>query len=95
MPPGLAISAVEEAGLGFDHATGTGVVLHMLSGLAVDGRIGLTAIGRTPVEAAELHDGVGKVLVEAGQSGQLERSADRLAARKPAPPTARARPSRE
>jgi hypothetical protein len=64
MTPGLAISAVEEAGLGFDHGTGTGVVLHMLSGLAVDGRIGLTAIGRTPAEADELHDGVGKVLIE-------------------------------
>ena len=40
-----------EAGLEFDHATGTGVVLHMLSGLAIDGRFGVTAIGRTPAEA--------------------------------------------
>jgi hypothetical protein len=43
------------AGLQFDHRTGTGVVLHMLSGLAIDGRFGLTAIGRTPEQAAELY----------------------------------------
>jgi hypothetical protein len=58
MSRSTAIQAVEDAGLGFDSSTGTGVVLHMLSGLAVDGRIGLTAIGRTPDEAALLHAGV-------------------------------------
>ena len=36
--------------------TGTGVVLHMLSGLAIDGRFGLTAIGETPDEAAGMHE---------------------------------------
>ena len=65
MPSGLAISAVGEAGLGFDHVTGTGVVLHMLSGLAVDGRIGLTAIGRTPADAEALHAAVEPALVRA------------------------------
>ena len=44
--PSAVIAAVSDAGLHFDHATGTGVVLHMLSGLAIDGRFGLTAIGR-------------------------------------------------
>ena len=58
MSPSAAIQAVEDAGLSFDNATGSGVVLHMLSGLAVDGRMGLTAIGRTPDEAAMLHTGV-------------------------------------
>ena len=38
--------------------TGTGVVLFMLSGLAIDGRFGIVAIGRTPVEAEALADGV-------------------------------------
>ncbi|KGN33395.1 hypothetical protein N802_13870 [Knoellia sinensis KCTC 19936] len=51
----VAVAAVEEAGLAFDRAVGTGVVLHMLSGLAVDGRLGVVAIGRTPSESDELH----------------------------------------
>jgi hypothetical protein len=38
-----------------DHRSRTGVVLHMLSGLAIDGRLGLTAIGMTPDEATHLH----------------------------------------
>ncbi len=46
--PQSVIDAVREAGLQFDADTGTGVVLHMLGCLAVDGRFGATAIGRTP-----------------------------------------------
>jgi hypothetical protein len=53
--PGEVIRAVAAAGLEFDRRIGTGVVLHMLSGLAVDGRLGLTAIGRTRSQAARLH----------------------------------------
>jgi hypothetical protein len=45
---------VTERGLAFDPTRKTGVVLHMLSGLAIDGRFGLTAIAKTPAEAAEL-----------------------------------------
>jgi hypothetical protein len=56
LPPSTVIEAVADAGLQFDHGTGTGVVLHMLSCLAIDGRFGLTAIGRTPAHAAELFD---------------------------------------
>lgn len=48
------LDAVRAARLRFDPATGCGVVLHMLLGLAVDGRIGLTAIGRSREHAAEL-----------------------------------------
>ena len=40
----------------FDVRTGTGVVLHMLSCLAIDGRFGLTAIGRTPEHATDLYE---------------------------------------
>jgi hypothetical protein len=56
LPPAAVIAAVAEAGLTFDHASGTGVVLHMLSCLAIDGRFGLTAIGRTPEHASDLFD---------------------------------------
>jgi len=56
LPPATVIKSVADAGLQFDHRTGTGVVLHMLSGLAIDGRFGLTAIGRTAEHAAELYE---------------------------------------
>lgn len=53
--PTEVIEAVRRAGLEFDCATGRGVVLHMLSGLAVDGRFGLTAIGTDPDDAEALY----------------------------------------
>ncbi len=53
--PQSVIDAVRDAGLQFDGAQGTGVVLHMLGCLAVDGRFGATAIGRTPEHADELY----------------------------------------
>lgn len=54
--PGAVIETVAGAGLQFDPAARTGVVLHMLSGLAIDGRMGLTAIARSVDEAARMHD---------------------------------------
>jgi hypothetical protein len=54
LPVADVLAATAAEGLHFDAARGTGVVLHMLSGLAVDGRCGLTAIGRTPAESDEL-----------------------------------------
>jgi hypothetical protein len=56
LPPATVIKALPGRGLHFDHRTRTGVVLHMLSCLAIDGRFGLTAIGRDPAHAAELFD---------------------------------------
>jgi PGM1 C-terminal domain len=56
MTPAAVIGAVAAAGLQFDARIGTGVVLHMLSCLAIDGRFGLTAIGRTPEQAADLYE---------------------------------------
>lgn len=53
--PSSVIAAVADAGLGFDSGRGTGIVLHMLSCLAIDGRFGLTAIGRSPGHAQELY----------------------------------------
>ena len=50
------IAAVRDAGLAWDRDRRTGVVLHLLSCLAVDGRMGLTAIAPTPEEADALYD---------------------------------------
>jgi hypothetical protein len=65
LPPVAAIEAIAAAGLEFDSTTGTGVVLHMLSGLAIDGRLGLTAIGTTPTEASRLHDAAADAIAAA------------------------------
>ena len=52
------ITGVRSAGVQFDAAKGSGAVLHMLSGLAIDGRFGMTAIGRSRQEADEIYDAV-------------------------------------
>lgn len=56
MAPASVIGAVDDAKLTFDRARATGVVLHMLSCLAIDGRFGLTAIGDSPEEAADFYE---------------------------------------
>jgi hypothetical protein len=53
--PRVVIDAVVSAGLAFDHRTGLGVVLHMIDGLGVDGRLGVIAIGRDPDHAEALY----------------------------------------
>jgi hypothetical protein len=58
LAPRDVIESVARAGLQFDAETKVGTVLHMLSGLAIDGRFGVTAIGRTPKEADEMYEGV-------------------------------------
>jgi hypothetical protein len=58
LEPAAVIGAVADAGLRFDPSTGQGVILHMLSGLAIDGRFGLTAITGTAAEADALELGV-------------------------------------
>ena len=65
--PQVVIHAVESAGLAFDGAAGAGVVLHMLSCLEIDGRFGLTAIGRTAEEAATLYGATGAAVTAATQ----------------------------
>ena len=62
LDPGRLVAAVRASGIGFDPTTGTGLVLQMLSGLAVDGRVGLTAIARTP-ESATLLAEQGRVVI--------------------------------
>ena len=41
--------------LHFDHASQTGIVLHMMSGVGTYGSLGVTAVGNTPQEAATLY----------------------------------------
>lgn len=55
LAPSEVIARLRADGLEFDSATRVGVVLHMLTGLAIDGRFGMTAVGRSPQEADDLN----------------------------------------
>jgi hypothetical protein len=62
LEPSAVIGAVRDAGLEFSSATGTGTVLYMLSGLAIDGRLGVVAIEHTPAEADAMQEGVRRAI---------------------------------
>lgn len=51
LTPDDVLDVVREAGLSWDTRTETGVALHMVSGVAVGGSLGATAIGRSPGHA--------------------------------------------
>jgi hypothetical protein len=53
--PSAVIGAVAAAGLEFDPVRRVGVVLHMLSCLRVEGRVGVTAIADDPTEVERLY----------------------------------------
>ena len=52
--PSDVVETLRAARLRFDPRTGVGVILHMLAGLAIDGRMGMTAVGTSRAHAAEL-----------------------------------------
>ena len=52
---GAVIAAIAAAGLTFDRGSRTGVVPHMLSSLALDGRFGITAIANSESRADEFY----------------------------------------
>ena len=55
LTPDNLLDVVAERALGWDAQRETGVALHMVSALAVAGRVGLTAIGDTPEDASALY----------------------------------------
>ena len=65
LTPDDLLDIVAERGLGWDRERETGVVLHMVSALAVAGRIGLTGIGDDLDEARALYYSVKRALDEA------------------------------
>ena len=65
LSPETALDAVHGAGLAFSRGARRGVVLHMLSCLPIDGRLGLTAIGETLDEARDLYDATAGVIAAA------------------------------
>jgi hypothetical protein len=69
LTPDDLLDVVAERGLGWDAETDTGVVLHMVSALAVAGRIGLTAIGDDLDEARAHYYEVKRAIDEAAAHG--------------------------
>jgi pheganomycin biosynthesis PGM1-like protein/ATP-grasp domain-containing protein len=65
LTPDDLLDVVAERGLGWDPESECGVVLHMVSALAVAGRIGLTAIGDDLEQARGLYYDVKRALDEA------------------------------
>lgn len=53
--PADLLDLVSESRLHFDHTSQTGVVMHMLSGIASIGKVGVTAIGDTPEQAEMIY----------------------------------------
>jgi hypothetical protein len=68
LTPDDLLDVVEQKSLGWDAEREVGVVLHMVSAIAVAGRIGLTAIGDTLDEARERYYGVKAAVDAAAQA---------------------------
>ncbi len=60
--PDILFDIFTEHRLHFNHANQVGVVLHMISCVGTNGSLGLTVIGNTKAETAELYDHVQRVL---------------------------------
>jgi hypothetical protein len=56
LTPDDVLDVVCEAGLGWDHSELKGLVFHMLSGVAVAGRVGVTAIANSADDAQQLYE---------------------------------------
>ena len=67
LTPDDLLDIAEAQGIGWDEDRQTGVALHLVSALAVAGRVGLTAIGDSPAEADDLFGRVKRVLDEETQ----------------------------
>jgi hypothetical protein len=64
-----ALARLTKRHLRFDHASGTGIVLHMLSSAAEAGQLGFTAIADTAREAQRLYDQTCATVSAAAASG--------------------------
>lgn len=56
LTPDDVLDTIEGEGLGWDVDACTGFAFHLVSAVAVAGRLGLTAIGNSPAEAQRMHD---------------------------------------
>jgi PGM1 C-terminal domain len=73
LTPDDVLDLIDRDGLGWDNEKQTGAVLHLVSGVAVAGRVGVTAIGNSAAEASAAFDRFEEALTKAA-SGQLSGS---------------------
>ena len=85
LTPDDLLDVVAERSLGWDAERETGVALHMVSALAVAGRIGLTAIGDSPSEASALYQELKQTLDGVAAKASGSSSADPRPARHDVP----------
>lgn len=85
LTPDDLLDVVAERSLGWDAERETGVALHMVSALAVAGRIGLTAIGDTPSEASALYQELKQTLDSIAAKAAGSSAADPQPARRAVP----------
>jgi hypothetical protein len=62
LTPEDLLDVIGERGLGWDHERECGLAFHLVSALAVAGRIGVTAVGDTPEQAAAFYASVERAL---------------------------------
>jgi len=62
LTPDDVLDTIEERELGWNTETCTGYAFHLISAVAVAGRLGLTAIANSPTEAQRMHDHAKEVL---------------------------------
>ncbi|MEO6713686.1 MAG: peptide ligase PGM1-related protein [Mycobacteriales bacterium] len=67
LTPDDLLDIATERGLGWDEESMTGVAFHMVSAIAVAGRVGVTAIGDSPDQADQLYGRVRAALDEESQ----------------------------
>jgi hypothetical protein len=72
LTPDDLLDVVDDAGLGWDEETHTGVAFHMASAIAVAGHVGLTAIGDSHRQAQWLYDAAKHSLITAATDGGQE-----------------------
>ena len=76
LTPDDLLDLVAERHLGWDAERETGIALHMVSALAVAGRVGLTAIGDTPPEARALYHELKQALDSVAERAAGTRAAE-------------------
>ena len=77
LTPDDVLDVIDEEGIGWDASTNSGVVFHMISGVAVAGRVGFTAIGNSPGEAQDLYDRVETTLTRVASPRPSEPASSR------------------
>ena len=68
LTPDDVLDLVADSGLGWDESTQTGSVFHMVSAVAVSGRVGVTCIANDDAGADALYDKTVAVLAAATQT---------------------------